>query len=244
MEELIFFAVIIFFSIIESIARSRKQRKGGGTIEESPTEDQDPAEWEFEWAPESPAELPTYDQEPSYDDLVTRSGTVPPPAPRGVESRTPSSRTLLSGGLLEELAGMAGKLEAERERMEQGEARASREEEEARAEEQRQWAEQEERERAKRRAPRESRSTAAVHRRPARPRPTHLVHKSHAEYGTDPSERSRSEQDGLDPLARTLSADAKAIRRQLRNDSKSALRQAVIFQEVLGPPKAMREDPT
>ncbi|MDG2281980.1 MAG: hypothetical protein P8L45_02615, partial [Longimicrobiales bacterium] len=77
---------------------------------------------------------------------------------------------------------------------------------------------------------------------PARPRPTHLVHKSHAEYGTDPSERSRSEQDGLDPLARTLSADAKAIRRQLRNHGKSALRQAIILQEVLGPPKAMREE--
>ncbi|MCH1571407.1 MAG: hypothetical protein L7S64_08690 [Longimicrobiales bacterium] len=254
MEELIFFAVIIFFSIIESIARSRKQKKGGGTIEESPTADQDPAEWEFEWAPESPAELPTYDQDPSYDeqpsydDRATRSGTVPPPAPRGVEAGKPSSRTLLSGGLLEELAGMAERLEGERERMEQAATRSGQKswEEETRAEEQRDWEEQQERRQERdrvRRVGRESRSTRSTHRGPARPRPTHLVHSSHAEYGTDPSERSRSEQDGLDPLARTLSADAIAIRRQLTSNSASALRQAVILQEVLGPPKAMREDP-
>lgn len=253
MEELIFFAVIIFFSIIESIARSRKQKKGGGTIEEGPTTYQDPGEAEFEWAEESSTDLPTYDQDPSYDeqpsydDRATRSGTVPPPAPRGVESRKPSSRTLLSGGLLEELAGMAEKLEAERERMEQSATRSGQvsREEETRAEEQREWEEQQERRQERdrvRRVTRESRSTLPMHRGPARARPAHLIHTSHAEYGTDPSERTRSEQDGLDPLARTLSADAKAIRQQLTSDSASALRQAVILQEVLGPPRAMRED--
>ena len=68
------------------------------------------------------------------------------------------------------------------------------------------------------------------------------MHLAHAGYGTDPSERAPSEQDGLDPLARTLSSDARAIRVQLLSDSASALRQAIILQEVLGPPKAMQED--
>ena len=71
---------------------------------------------------------------------------------------------------------------------------------------------------------------------------SHHIHRTHAEFGTDPSERAPSEQDGLDPFERALSAEAKAVRRQLRSDSASALRQAIVLQEVLGPPKAMQED--
>tara|TARA_Y100001936_G_C15883115_1_gene563879 strand:- start:482 stop:880 length:399 start_codon:yes stop_codon:yes gene_type:complete len=71
---------------------------------------------------------------------------------------------------------------------------------------------------------------------------SHHIHRTHAEFGTDSSERAPSEQDGLDPFERALSAEAKAVRRQLRSDSASALRQAIVLQEVLGPPKAMQED--
>ena len=61
MEELIFFAVIIFFSIVESIARSRKAKRGGGS-EGSLPELPDPSEW----VPEPPVlEVPSYDADDS-----------------------------------------------------------------------------------------------------------------------------------------------------------------------------------
>jgi hypothetical protein len=70
----------------------------------------------------------------------------------------------------------------------------------------------------------------------------HGVHESHVGYGTDPSARAPSAQDRLDPLARVLSADASAVRGQLRSQGAHALRQAVILHEVLGPPASERED--
>ena len=70
----------------------------------------------------------------------------------------------------------------------------------------------------------------------------HRVHSAHREYGTDPSTRSPSEQDGLDPLAVKLSADVVAVRRQLRSKGAGSLRQAVMLQEILGVPAAVRPD--
>ena len=164
---------------------------------------------------------------------------------------------MLPGGLLEQLAGIAAKVEAERQRMERAEVDVPVEDDathstgEERVRQQRRWVESQARREARARE-REERSRAKSAERartptyqrrgPARPVASHRVHRAHAEYGTDPPERSRSEQDGLDPLARTLSADAKAIRGQLLSNSASALRRAIILQEVLGPPKAMREE--
>jgi hypothetical protein len=71
----------------------------------------------------------------------------------------------------------------------------------------------------------------------------HRIHEAHAGYGTDPSERPRSEHDRIDPFARTMSADAAAVHRQLQGHDRHALRQAMILQEVLGPPVALRPDP-
>ena len=76
---------------------------------------------------------------------------------------------------------------------------------------------------------------------PVPARPDHEVHRAHAQYGTDPSERAPSEQDGLDPLAETLSEDARAVREQLMSHNTSSLRQAIILREVLGPPISMRD---
>ena len=70
----------------------------------------------------------------------------------------------------------------------------------------------------------------------------HEIHLAHAGYGTDPSERAKSEQDGLDPLAERLSENAAAIRMQLLSHSRGALRQAVILQEVLGKPVSLRDE--
>ena len=72
---------------------------------------------------------------------------------------------------------------------------------------------------------------------------SHSIHDAHIGFGTDPSSRPASEQDGLDPLAEKLSEDAKAIRSMLSSQGRHALRQAVILHEVLGPPAAMRDEP-
>ena len=70
----------------------------------------------------------------------------------------------------------------------------------------------------------------------------HRVHAAHRAYGTDPSTRPPSEQDGLDPLVVKLSADVVAVRRQLRSKGGGSLRQAVMLQEILGVPAAVRPD--
>lgn len=229
MEQLIFFAFIIFLSVVESLARSRRAKKAEeqGTV----PQEGDPR-YEFEWAQKSPDELPTYDEDPSYDDLASYDDAVEDDE-EPVRAR-PSTETVLPGNLFEELAALAGQVEAQKER-----ARTIR-------------------------IPRESPplpepdvlplpmpSRSSVPRPPRRStrvpdrivpaRPDHFVHRSHAEYGTDPSERSRSEQDVLDTLRRPLSEDAAAVRRQLMSKSPSALRQAIILNEVLGSPVAMRE---
>jgi hypothetical protein len=87
--------------------------------------------------------------------------------------------------------------------------------------------------------PRPSPALPPIHRRAA----GHSIHRSHEGFGTDPSERAPSEQGKIDPFARTLSADAAAVHRQLQGHDPHALRQAMILQEILGPPVALRPDP-
>jgi hypothetical protein len=72
--------------------------------------------------------------------------------------------------------------------------------------------------------------------------PGEAVHQTHREYGTDPSQRAASEQDGLDPLAESLSADAREVRDMLSSGSGHRLRQAFILHELLGPPVATKDD--
>jgi hypothetical protein len=69
----------------------------------------------------------------------------------------------------------------------------------------------------------------------------HVIHHARRGYDTDPSSRTPSEQDGLDPLAVTLSQDVRSVRQRLLNQDAHALRQAIVLQEVLGPPAALRE---
>jgi len=219
-EEFIFFAVIIFFSIIESISRSRKARQQEQMPAPPDTEpDTESEEWWRVHVPET--DLPTYDADPSYDDQVGRESTIQPyEAPRVAEKRS-----MLPSDLFEELAGLAEQLEQKNE----GAKTLS--------------------------LPRQSppipvpepvpdRAPAPVRvgrNRVARTGP-HEIHLAHAGYGTDPSERAKSEQDGLDPLAERLSENAAAIRMQLLSHSRGALRQAVILQEVLGKPVSLRDE--
>jgi hypothetical protein len=204
MEELIFFAVIIFFSIIESIARRRKKQSAG-----SPQipEEWEPEETRREWRSETPA---TYDAERSYDDRGADEVEAP---------RRSGSEAMIPGDIWEEIAGLA------RGRMRQLETQPE----------------------APPPPPVPATPPATLparlgwgKRTPKVGQP-HRVHLSHAEYGTDPSSRTRSAHDQIDPLARGLSADVKAVRKQLRH-GRHALRQAVILQEVLGPPVSIRPE--
>lgn len=238
MEELLFFAVIIFFSIIESIARSRKAKRqqSGEGMPDLPLPPEVEPDWRDEHVGPMRDNLPTYDEEPSYDDAVSagaRGGATRPSAGSGTisgSSRTtsssrggvaesrPSSETMLPGGLFEELAELAGQLE-------QAKARPIKLPKQSPPIP-----------RAPRPAPVE------LYRGEARKVEKHRVHRAHAGYGTDPSERARSEQDGLDPLATFLSEDARAVREQLASSDPSQLRRAFILHEVFGPPVSLREE--
>jgi hypothetical protein len=221
MEELIFFAVIIFFSIIESIARSRKKQSGG--------QPQIPADWEpeeqqREWRPERSAERPaeppretrtvTYDSSPSHDDLATREAAD---ARQSLDaSRGSGSEGMIPADIWDEIAGLT------RERMRQLEPQPP----------------------APLPAPLPPATPsgrAAWGKRTPRVGQQHRVHLSHAGYGTDPSSRAASAHDGMDPLAQKLSADVRTVRKQLRH-GRHALRQAVILQEVLGEPASLRPE--
>ena len=69
----------------------------------------------------------------------------------------------------------------------------------------------------------------------------HRIPRLHSEFGTDPSERTRSEQDWR-PEVRD-NRNAKRVRAMLRgSEGTDALKQAFILKEVLGPPAAMKED--
>ena len=223
MEELIFFAVIIFFSIIESIARSRKKRAGGPMQlpEEWRPEERQP-DWRSEATTTTTTTTATYDAERSHDDVqadeADSAEVLPQPArpQRGGASR--GSEGMIPADIWEEIAGLA------RGRMQDLERT------------------QEPRKGLPAKGTPPPTFPAPITRRPAPSVPQeHRVHLAHAEYGTDPSSRARSRHDQLDPLARRLSADIRSVRQQLRL-GRHALRQAVILQEVLGPPASMREE--
>jgi hypothetical protein len=217
-EELIFFAVIIFFSIIDAISRRRKarQKAQSGESPELPP----PEEW-------MPDDLPSYDADPSYDDTAGRT-----------EKQAATSQTMLPSALFEELAGLAGRLEQGR-----GQARTldlpNQSPELPEPEPEPEWVHLAP---DRSRGPTQSRSLVPGGRRSVARTAPHLVHRAHEGYGTDPSERAPSEQDGLDPLAETLGANAAAIRTQLLSHTAAGLRQAVILQEVLGKPVSLRDE--
>ncbi len=233
MEQLIFFGVIILFTILESSARTKRAKRRAE--EQAGAEDHPPlqAEWEEQ---AFDARFSTYDAEPADED----DGIPGEPLPRytrpyeshdesdeyaAAEQET-SQGVAPPRGLFAELAGLAARLEEASRQASQQSSRIPV---------------------AGGEPPPAEPSRAVVPRPesgfgPAEVRPEHMVHSAHADYGTDPSERAPSEQDGLDPLARHLSADARAVREQLRSHSAHALRQAVVLQEVLGPPAALRGD--
>lgn len=260
MEELIFFAVIIFFSVLESIARSRKAKKRKEADVDSPLPD--PREWETRSPDLDPPgregslggppgdDPPSYDDDPSYDEVATRKrqeredrtldryqtprGTDDPVRPTPVDRR-PSSETMLPGDLLEQLESLARGRQPERQK-------GSRPVEPPRRSPPSPTPIERSEVGTGRGVSGPVGSTAPVGSRDpiGAGSVEHAVHRSHAGYGTDPSSRAPSEQDGLDPLAERLDADAAAVRRMLYAGGRPALRQAMVLKEVLGPPQALR----
>lgn len=232
MEQLIFFGVIILFTILESSARKKRAQRRAE--EQAGAEDHPPlqAEWEEQ---ASDAGFSTYDAEPADEDDGI-SGEPLPRYERPYESHDESDEDVAAEqetsqgvapprGLFAELAGLAARLEeASRQASQPSSPIPVAGEEPPPAEPSRAV------------VPPESGFE------PAEVRPEHMIHSAHADYGTDPSERAPSKEDGLDPLAVSLSVDALAVRRQLRSHNVHALRQAIVLQEVLGPPAALRGD--
>jgi hypothetical protein len=219
MEELIFFAVIIFFSILESISRSRraKQKREQGGLEGLEDE-------QFEWAQTPPWEtdLPrTYDEDPSYDETAVAADEYVATEPVDSEPEQKGPRSVVD--ILAELGGITTE-ETRKESTTISIPRQSPSLPEPRppvviAE----------------------RDEASTVRRPERMASrTHPVHLTHADYGTDPSERAAAVVPGLDTSPKALTAEVAAVHAQLRG-TRSSLRQAIILQEVLGPPLALRD---
>jgi hypothetical protein len=69
----------------------------------------------------------------------------------------------------------------------------------------------------------------------------HSPHLTHPKYGKPVHDRVTGL--GDDPRARGLSADSKALRSVLRGGG-AGLRQAVLLQEILGPPVSLKDDPS
>ena len=76
--------------------------------------------------------------------------------------------------------------------------------------------------------------TTVVHRA----RAEHPIHLSHAGYGTDPSSRPST---AAVVTHEQSSADVRAVKRMLAG-GRGQLRRAVILQEMLGPPVSLRDD--
>lgn len=240
MEGLVFVVVIVLFSILEGVLRKQKARQGlsGPTSEEGqydpaledehrsiydampsynpPGSDSDRLSYDDR---PSYDDQPSYDDRPSYDDQSDDDGIPGEPLPRysgryGAVSR-PSSSAPETMTPKELWDEIAG--------LASGRAARSP---------------------APARPPRsETRAVARQASYQPAPKQEHMVHRAHVGYGTDPSSRAPSEQDGLDPLAQRLGADAQAVHAIFEGGDRHLLRQAIILQEVLGPPAAFREDP-
>ena len=227
MDGLVFLVVIVLISLLEGVLR---KQKAGRMLPPG----QSPENELHEFTQEE-ADLPSYDDDPSYDEQPSdddqpsrgdRLADYHSPTERAVQSLGPSQvapqvgpseSEALTKQLWEDIAGLAA-----------GRSVVSP-------------------------TPdppvtlvRQSAEATAVGRGPSREvqaRPEHFVHRSHAGYGTDPSTRAASEQDGLDPLAERLGADAGAVHALFASRDPHALRQAIMLQEVLGSPAALRGDP-
>lgn len=214
MGELIFFAVIILFSILESIARKKK----AGQQVPVPGEPES-VDWDEDEGSILGDRFP--DQTEDFGAPGGELSEYMRPSGGTSEGEGRSSESMIPAEIWEEISGLTGGRGA-------GVPTRPSPRRPTRPREQ----------------PTEPAVRVATSSRERGPaRPEHRVHLAHALYGTDPSSRPPSEQDTLDPFARSLSADAAQVRNVLSGRGGAhALRQAIILHEVLGPPPSLRDE--
>lgn len=220
MGELVFFAVIILFSILEAVAKRRKQGEAG---EEGGDEGES-------WTP-APVERqpkPKAERRPRIERGSASSSSTDRGMPQRGAGREEPSETMIPADLWEEIAGLATgqtprrRPKAEPEGMHTEEARSLEPLEVERIEDD----------------IRPARTYTGA--RVPSSADAHPVHRSHVGYGTDPSKRAPSEQDWR--AAERGNRNAKRVRAMLRgSEGTDALKQAVILREVLGPPVSMKD---
>jgi hypothetical protein len=233
MDGLIFLVVIVVFSLLEGVLRKQKAaqqarlRLSGQPADDGrhgPTQDGQLEDGRYEFVEDEQFEA-TYDSESSYDEVddiqeySNQYREAPPSKP------SPSGITREMKDVWEEVAVLIAGAQPQASDLEQPAPPAPRTETAAVA---------------------RAETTAVTQRATTRGLTTsqeHIVHGSHIGYGTDPSQRAPSEQDGLDPLAEHLGTDAGAVHQLFASRDSHALRQAIILKEVLGLPSAFRGDP-
>ena len=218
MEELIFFGLIIFFSILDGIVRKKRQG-GAAELPELP----DSAEWN-DPAPRPRGEVSTYDADPSYDDVW--KAEMPGGGGRRYQADEPAAADgpRVPSDIWEEIAALA-----------RGESRAPPP------------AGVDDMASAPREGVGGSglparRPPASPIRRSevgtGGDLTEHAIHRAHAGYGTDPSSRRPSLPATTDARE---SRDVRAVKDMLAG-GRSQLRRAVILQETLGPPVSLRDE--
>ena len=255
MEQLIFVGIILLFSMLEAVARKKRDETPVPPPEEAEPRPQ--ARVPQPRAPQAPGpRTPSYDEDPSFDDAVGAGSR--PKAPT-------SSEGLIPADVWDEIQRMA-----------RGEAPGTRTQPPARpapppaprptprSTPRPTPAPPTGAGRTARRAPQPPPQSAPEPRRAATAQPTptplvvkratvpaaaaaeesredHPVHGAHARYGTPVQDRLTGFA-GEGKGARPAGAEGAALRRTLRAGG-AGLRQAILLQEVLGPPVALRDDP-
>lgn len=233
MGELIFFAVIVLFSILEAVAKRRKQREEGeeGGDDESWT----PAPVERQPRPKA-GRRPQVERGPSSSNDRGM--------PERGSGREEPSETMIPADIWEEIAGLAGgevrrpePVPSERKPVPASRPKtAPRRWEPGPFDDEAGSLEQLEVERIED----DIRPVRTFTGGRVPSVDAHPVHRSHIGYGTDPSERAPSEQDWR-PTPRG-NRNARRVRAMLRGrEGNDALKQAVILREVLGPPLSMKD---
>lgn len=217
MEGLVFLVVIVVFSILESVLKKRKaaQARLHG---EAPEDDLHAPTYDAHPSYDDDASYddgPSYDEGPSYDDQIDDDVPEYSNQYRAVSRPTPTPAPPTPLIPKDIWEEIAGLVSGV-----QPPAPTA--------------------------PPEPGRESVALARTPTvqpAPKQEHVVHRSHAGYGTVPSSRAPSEQDGLDPLAEHISADVGAAHKLFLSRDPHALRRAIILQEILGRPAAFRGDP-
>jgi hypothetical protein len=257
-DTLLFIGIIVLFSIIDAVAKKGRAGKGGeeelpfppGPGPEAPPRRASPTA--------SGPRVPSYDDDPSFDDAVA---TDPARPPRSSEGMIPADvweeiQNLARGGQAE-APSRAGPPDRGRRPVPEGASARPRPPRPAQGAKVRTGSDRAAPPPLP--APRGTPSQAAPPRRgyapaPAAPSttsaappapapvsrtaPVHEVHLSHPKYGTPMAGRLTGFAEGAPPGERPGSG----LLHQLRSKDPAQLRQAVLLGEILGPPVALQEE--